>query len=59
MRSNGFERFMWRDFRYFEPGINNLFYDDSKCYPTLFVVFKAEGAAVEADDLARDGKADA
>ena len=50
---------MWREFRYFEPGINNLFYDDGKCYPTLFVVFKAEGAAVETDDLARDCQADA
>ena len=39
--------------------INNLLYDNGKCYPALLVVFEAEGAAVEADDLARDGESDA
>ena len=33
--------------------------DKSKGHPTLFVVFEAEGATVEADDLARYGEADA
>ena len=28
-------------------------------YSAFFVMFEAEGAAVETDDLARDGKADA
>ena len=36
-----------------------LLHHHSKCHPALVVVFEAQGAAVEADDLARDGKADA
>ena len=32
--------------------INNLLYDNRKCYPARLVVFEAEGATVEADDLA-------
>ena len=36
-----------------------LLHHHSKCHLTLFIVLKAERAAVEADDLARDGKANA
>ena len=38
---------------------NNLFHHKGKSHPSLLVVFEAQGAAVEADDLARDGEADA
>ena len=37
----------------------DLFHDNGEGHPTFVVVFESEGAAVEADDLARDGKADA
>ena len=36
-----------------------LFYHHSKCYLSFAVVFQAQGAAVEAHYLARNGKADA
>ena len=38
---------------------NNLLHHYGKCHLAFVVVFEAQGAAVEADDLARDGEADA
>ena len=37
----------------------NLLHYDGEGHPTFVVVFQTQGAAVKADDLARDGKADA
>ena len=36
-----------------------LLYHNGEGYTAFAVVFEAQGAAMEADDLARDGKADA
>ena len=38
---------------------NNLLHHYGKCHLAFLVVFEAEGATMEAEDLARDGEADA